>query len=368
MEKRQRYILFSIVLTFWLASSLVSPTHAQTSQWAVKMFSEMGTERMHDFGSVALYANVEQRFRFKNIYNESVVISSVSSNCGCTKASASKSIIHPNEIGEIVARIDTSGKEHTKQRKATIRVIFSKPAFAEVQIQVKTYIRPDVGFDPGIIEFGTVRQGESVVKKAFLQYEGRPDWALIGVQKTNPGIRAEAREVKRQGGSVVYEILVELKSNAEPGYIQDLLKFQTNEIDRATASIFLPLQGFVIEPLSAKPSHLQLGILDSNDKISKNMVICGSTPFRITKVASTDPRLSFLKTDLVRSVHVVTVSFNGDGTSGDFSGKIVITTQQGKSENGEIQEIAVMASGFILDKTEKSFEGSNNISPSSEPQ
>ncbi|MBR5758999.1 MAG: DUF1573 domain-containing protein, partial [Thermoguttaceae bacterium] len=75
------------------------------------MFSEMGTERVHDFGSVALHANVEQHFQFKNIYNEDVVISSVSSNCGCTKASASKTVVRPNEIGEIVARVDTSGKE-----------------------------------------------------------------------------------------------------------------------------------------------------------------------------------------------------------------------------------------------------------------
>ena len=351
MKRSSRYMFFSIVLTFWLVLSTVSPSYAQTSQWAVKMFSEMGTERIHDFGSVALHANVEQHFQFKNIYNEDVVVSSVSSNCGCTKASATKTVIRPNEIGEIVARVDTSGKEHTKQRKATIRVMFSKPSYAEVQLQVKTYIRPDVGFEPGIIDFGSVRQGESVVKKAFLQYEGRPDWALISVQKTNAGVRAEAHEVKRQGGSVVYEIFVELKSDAKPGYIHDLLKFQTNEIDRATSSIFLPLQGLVVEPLSAKPSHLQLGIVEPNTQITKNLVISGSTPFKIVSVSSSDPRLSFLKTDLTRTVHVVPVTFKATGEKGDFSGTIVISTQQGGTNDSEIQKIVVEASGFVLDRS-----------------
>ena len=149
-----------IPLLFFALCSLCTPSvQAQSNQWAIKMFSEMGTERLHNFGSVALHADVEKRFQFKNIYNEDVVIESVSSNCGCTKASASKNVIHPNEIGEIIARVDTSGREHTKQRKATIRVVFSYPTASEVQLQVKTYIRPDVGFEPGVIEFGTVPHG-----------------------------------------------------------------------------------------------------------------------------------------------------------------------------------------------------------------
>ncbi len=354
MNGRRRRILLSIVLALWLVSSNVVSSYAQTSQWAIKMFSEMGTERMHDFGGVALNAEVEQHFQFKNIYNEDVVISSVSSNCGCTKASATKSLVHPNEIGEIIARVDTSGKEHTGQRKATIRVMFDKPRLAEVQLQVKTYIRADIGFEPGIIEFGSVRQGESVVKKAFLQYEGRSDWALTSIQKTNPAVRAEAREIQRQGGSIIYEILVELKSNASSGYIRDLLKFQTNENDRVSSSIFLPLRGLVIEPLSAKPSHLQLGVVAQSTSITKNLVISGSTPFKIVDITSSDSRMSFMKTNLIRTVHVIPVTFKADGEEGEFSGSIVISTRQSGSNDREIQKIVVSATGFILDKTETS--------------
>ncbi|MBP3558139.1 MAG: DUF1573 domain-containing protein [Thermoguttaceae bacterium] len=317
---------------------------AQQNQWAVKMFSELGTVRTHDFGSVALHAEVERRFAFKNIYKEDVVISSVSSNCGCTKASASKSVIRSGETAEIIARVDTSGRQHTKGRKATITVVFSKPALAEVQMQVKTYIRADVGFDPGSIEFGTTTQGKSVVKRAYLQYEGRPDWKLIGVQKTNPGIRAEAREARRTATGVVYEILVELKANAEPGYIHDLLKFKTNDPDPATASIFLPIRGVVTAPLTAKPSYLQLGVVPKNTTITKNLVVCGATPFQILRVDSNDKRMSFLKTDLKRTVHVVPVTFRAGDQTGAISETIVVSTSQ-KNE----APLRVAATGYVVD-------------------
>ena len=308
------------------------------------MFSELGTVRTHDFGSVALHAEVERRFAFKNIYKEDVVISSVSSNCGCTKASASKTRIRSGETAEIIARVDTSGRQHTKGRKATITVVFSKPALAEVQMQVKTYIRADVGFDPGSIEFGTTTQGKSVVKRAYLQYEGRPDWALIGVQKTNPGIRAEAREARRTSTGVVYEILVELKATAEPGYIHDLLKFKTNDPDPATASIFLPIRGVVTAPLTAKPSYLQLGVVPKNATITKNLVVCGSTPFQILRVDSKVKRMSFLKTDLKRTVHVIPVTFRAGDQTGAISETIVVSTSQ-KNE----APLRVAATGFVVD-------------------
>lgn len=349
MRIRDFYTLFSIVATLVLIGSLTETSFAQNNQWAIKMFGEMGTERSIDFGDVALHANVEHHFQFKNIYNEDVVVSSVSSNCGCTKASATKSYIRPGEIGEIVARLDTSGKEHTKQRKATVRVMFSKPRTAEVQLQVKSYIRPDVGFDPGLIEFGTVPKGTSLVKKAYLQYQGRSDWALTSIQKTNPNIRAEAREVKRNGGSVVYEIQIELKADATPGYISDLLKFQTNEMDRANASLFLPVQGVVLDPLSVKPAHLQLGVVETDDSTSKNLVVSGKRPFKILDVKSNDPRFSFLKSDLESKVHVIPVLFQANAQIGNISGNIVIRTQSFGAEK-DIQVLQIPVSGFVVEQ------------------
>ncbi len=335
-----RALYFATLLLFLTPTSI----RAQDNQWAVKMFSELGTVRTHDFGSVALHAEVERRFAFKNIYKEDVVIASVASNCGCTKATATKTRIRSGETAEIVARVDTTGRQHTKGRKATITVVFSQPSRAEVQMQVKTYIRADVGFDPGSIEFGVATQGKSVVKRAYLQYEGRSDWALVGIQKSNPGIRAEAREARRTSTGVVYEILVELKQTAEPGYIHDLLKFKTNDPDPKTSTIFLPIRGVVRAPLTAKPSYLQLGVVPKNKTVTKNLVVCGSTPFQILRVDSKDKRMSFLKTDLKRTVHVVPVTFRAGSETGAINEMIVVETSQ--ANEGPLR---VVATGSVVD-------------------
>lgn len=349
--KTPRRTLIIPLLFFAICSLYTQSVQAQSNQWAIKMFSEMGTERLHNFGSVALHADVEKRFQFKNIYNEDVVIASVSSNCGCTKASASKNVIHPNEIGEIIARVDTSGREHTKQRKATIRVVFSHPTASEVQLQVKTYIRPDVGFEPGVIEFGTVPHGTSVVKKAYLQYEGRPDWALTGIQKNNPGVKAEAREARRTDTGVLYEILVELKNTAPSGYINDLLKFQTNEANSVNSSIFLPIKGLVIEPLCVKPSFLQLGVLSSGSKITKNVVVSASFPFKILQINSDESRFSGVKTNLKRTVHVIPVTFQAGAKPEEIRGKLEILTDL-KGKNDQLQKIEIDVIGVVIDDKE----------------
>ena len=313
--------------------------------WADKMFSELGTVKTHDFGSVALHAEVEHRFIFQNIYKEDVVIESVSSTCGCTKASVSKRVIKSMETGEIIAHIDTTGKQHTRNRRATITVIFSQPAYAEVQLQVSTYIRSDVGFDPGIIEFGTVSQGTSSTKTAYLRYEGQPGWALSAIQKDDPRFRAEAQEIERQDGHVVYKIDVTLKNTAVSGYLNDLLRFRTNESNSNITNIFLPVRGLVMEPLTATPTFFQMGVVHPGEKISKNLVIRASTPFTIRKVFSEDRHFSFLTANMQSTIHVIPVTYVADNKIGPVDQTITVET-----DHEDLEPLKVTVSAFVSDK------------------
>ncbi|MDO5566255.1 MAG: DUF1573 domain-containing protein, partial [Planctomycetia bacterium] len=312
-------VLFVLAMFLPVSREALAQYAPQPEQWAVKMFSELGTERTHDFGSVALHAEVVHRFAFKNIYQEDVEISSAQSNCGCTKVTVSRKVIPSGETGEIIARVDTSGKEHTKRRRATITVVFNRPSLAEVQLQVQTYIRSDVGFEPGTVDFGTVSQGRNLTKKVYLQYEGNPGWALTSIRKTSNTIKAEAREVSREGGRVLYEINVSLVDDAPSGYLNGLLRFTTNEANSATTSIFLPIHGLIMEPLTAKPSCVQLGVVHPGEKITKNLVIRGAKPFRITQVSSPDTRIRFLVADDESPVHVIPVTFTAGTEIGDIN-------------------------------------------------
>ncbi|MDO4586135.1 MAG: DUF1573 domain-containing protein [Planctomycetia bacterium] len=347
MNQRLKKVILFVVLFASILSVHSSLLGQQKNQWkwALDMFSEAGTDMVHDFGSVALHANVEHHFVFKNIYKEDVEIMDVRSSCGCTKVSANKKIVRSMETAEIIARIDTSGKEHTKQKKATITVYFSKPTYAEVQFQVRSYIRADVGFDQGSVEFGTVPMGESRVKKVYLQYEGRNDWALTAVKCSNPSIWAQGKEIKRQNGRVLYEITVKLKPEASAGYLNDLLRFTTNDQNKSTASVFLPVNGVVMEPLTIKPSYLQIGVLKIGDVVSKNLVVRSSTPFLIRKIVSTDSHLTFMVANQESTVHVVPITFSANQNIGYHDQSITIFTNL--KDQGEL---TVPFNYFIIDQ------------------
>jgi hypothetical protein len=144
-----RAILLTILVSW---ASWASPACGQ--EWARKMFQETS----HDFGVVARGAKSEHRFVLQNLYEEDVHIAGVRTSCGCTTPQISKQLLKTWEKGEIVATYNT--RSFLGSRGATITVTIDRPYYAEVQLQISGYIRSDVVFDPGSVNFGEVEQGQ----------------------------------------------------------------------------------------------------------------------------------------------------------------------------------------------------------------
>ncbi len=163
---------------FALTVCLASTAFAQ--QWAEKMFEV----KKHDFGTVAKAAKVEFQFPVKNLYKEDIHLASVRASCGCTSPRIEKDLLKTGEVGYVVAKFNTdtfSGK-----RGATLTVVIDKPFYAEVQLRVDGYIRTDVVFNPGQVEFGQVDQGSPVTKTVKVQYAGRDSWQITKVESRIP--------------------------------------------------------------------------------------------------------------------------------------------------------------------------------------
>lgn len=317
-----------------------------SNSWALRMFTEAGTEMTRNFGDLALHSEAEQRFKFRNIYKEDVVILSAQSSCSCTNVTVPKKVIKSGEVGEIVARVDTSGKVHVGKRKATVTVHFSQPYPAEVQMQVMSHIRADVVFDPGVVEFGSVGQGVPVTKTVYLQYNGQlTNWQLVGMKKNSPAIRAEAKVVSRNGNRKTYKVDVQLLPTAEPGYISDLLRFTSNEA--GSSGIFVPVHGQVISALSVKPTYLQFGVIHPSESATRNLVVRGSTPFQIVSVQSDDPRMEFKTAKQESTVHVIPVTLTAaaDETPGEFRRSIRV-----KTTISELPALDIAVFGIISDE------------------
>ena len=221
--------LFVLFIGSWVAS----PVQAQ--QWAKKMF----TETNHDFGTVARAAKSDFVFELQNIYKETIHISGVRASCGCVTPSIVKPTLETWEKGGINVKFNTHS--FLGRRSATVTVTIDKPYFAEVQLLVKGYIRGDVVFDPGTINFDTIEFGEGATKTVNVNYAGRGDWKIVDIRSANTNLLVEPVETQRFNGRVGYQLKVQLKPGAPVGHFNDQMILVTN--DRNSKQIPLSVEG-----------------------------------------------------------------------------------------------------------------------------
>ena len=207
---------------------------------------------------------------------------------------------------------------------ATVTVVFDRPRYAEVQLRVNGYIRSDVVFHPGHVDFGSVDQGQPMEKSIALQYAGRNDWRIVNIRSPLPFLTVDREETHRGSGRVGYELTVRLAGNAPVGYVNSELLLETN--DRRLTRVPLTVNGRVSPSLAVSPSLLYLGNVPPGGCCEKRLVVRGPESFRITKIECDDERFQFKTTDQAKKLHFVPVVFTADDIPGDVSLTIHVHT------------------------------------------
>jgi len=202
---------------------LVPSASLPAQEWARKMFQTLE----HDFGVVVRGAKAEFEFVLTNPYVEEVHIASVRSSCGCTTPRIKKEWLKTYESSAIVATFNTH--LFIGSKGATLTVVFDKPYYAEVQLQVRGYIRSDVVFSPASVELGEVEPGSPVERKLDIHYAGRNDWQILEVRTPHPALKTQLVETARGGGQVRYQLTVRCEGQLPTGYYQDHLILVTND-------------------------------------------------------------------------------------------------------------------------------------------
>jgi hypothetical protein len=83
-------------------------------------------EESHDFGKINQGETVSFPFKFKNVGKSDLVISDVSTSCGCTVPSYPKTPIHPRQEGTIKVSFNSAGK-HGFQNKNIVIIANTQP-------------------------------------------------------------------------------------------------------------------------------------------------------------------------------------------------------------------------------------------------
>ncbi|MCA9145414.1 MAG: DUF1573 domain-containing protein [Planctomycetaceae bacterium] len=315
---------------------LAGSPELSAQEWAKKMFKTTS----HDFGSVARGAKAEFSFEFENLYEEDLHVASVRSSCGCTTPTITKRDLKTFEKSQIVATYNT--RSFLGQKGATVTVVIDKPYYAEVQLSVEGYIRSDVVFDPGEVNFGEVEQYNAAEKKLTVTYAGRSDWKITDVRSANEHFEVELAEKERSGGRVAYDMIVRLTNGAPSGYFQDQLNIITD--DSGSKSIPVLVQGSVVSPLTVSPASLILGTLEPGQIVKKQLIVRGNRPFRILRIECSDGCFSFDPPGQEpKQLHFIPVTFTADA-SGVVSQSITIQTDLG---NGAIA--SCVAAGTVRD-------------------
>lgn len=313
---------------------LVSSSPVTGTEWAKKMF----TETFHEFGTVARGSKTEHLFEMTNPFKESIHIASVRASCGCSSPTITKDTLGTWEKGGIHVRYNTG--TFTGKKGATITVVIDRPYYAEVQLQVKGYIRSDVVVHPGVVQFNSVNEGDPAEQLVTISYAGRNDWHIVDVQSGNTNFEVELDETGRGNGRVDYNLLVRAKDSTPAGYFNDQLVLVTNDL-RAT-QVPLQVEGNVIPGLTVSPASLYLGVVKPGEQVTKTLIVKGRKPFKITKVSCKDGCFEFNPSQEKKPLHLVPVVFTPE-KAGKVAQKILIETDLGAGSVAQCIATATIA-------------------------
>ncbi|MBX3423518.1 MAG: DUF1573 domain-containing protein [Pirellulaceae bacterium] len=317
MVRRMLVVLGLIGLTVLTSDGLSG------QEWVRSMFQDTS----HDFGIVPRGADAVFEFKFTNKYEEDVHVAAVRSSCGCTIPRIKKADVKTYEESAIVCEYNT--KSFIGPKAAVVTVVFSKPYYGEMQLNIKGNIRSDIDTDPGMIDFGEVDRGTSRTTQVKISYAGRNLWEIMDVRSANQNLGV-AIERTSQPGKISYIMNVRLKDTAPAGEFLDNIILVTNEPKYNLVTI--PVRGAILPPL-VLPMRVDLGTIKAGEQGKSFIVARSKTPFEVRSIECKDERFVFKLPEGKKDKHVIPFEFN----SGDQVGAVrqTIKLQTDLSEDGE---------------------------------
>lgn len=320
---QRRTLVTSAAITGLVLWSGLSARTASTAEWAGTVFPV----QKHEFGTVAVAAKTEFRFPVVNPYSSDLHIRAVRTSCGCTTAIVENEYIPAGESGSILARFNTD--TFRGKRGATLTVVIDKPFYGEARLRVDGYIRKDMVFHPGELDFGKVEAGTSATKTATVFYAGRDDWKITDIQGSQPWIQADFRQLERGRGKANYELSVTLREDAPAGTLHDELLITTD--DRAMPRVPFRITADIEAAITISPQLISLGSLKPGESIEQRLVVRGREPFVIEAIDCEGWTVEFEPTPTAKKLHILTTRFTPIDAAGPQKVKVVIrTTEEGE--------------------------------------
>ncbi|MBL8813899.1 MAG: DUF1573 domain-containing protein [Planctomycetaceae bacterium] len=322
----------------WGIAALVLVTAAaevQAQNWADQLVDKKKLE----FGVIARNSETTNIITITNTTQSTVHISHLTTACRCAEAgyyqdsrsfvqgAPAKSLLQPGEKTTVTVRMNTNS--FTGARDTALTVYFDAPQYAEVRIPITAYIRTDVVFDPGKVDFGNVEFLAGSSKTVRITYAGRPDWQIRDLKVDNPQLKAEFKEVSRSqfaqnGINVEYQLTVQLSETAKVGRVRDYITLVTD--DAANPYVPLLVEGTVIPDIAITSPNVAIRSLKPGQTTTVKVVIKGNKPFLVEDVNCENMSDCFKvkKSEEPNKLQVVEMEFTAPDKPGKFSEKMIV--------------------------------------------
>ena len=200
-------IFFTLVLILWLRLSV--PCAAQL-QWETREL---------EFSPSADQTQVTAHFKFQNVGQSEIKITSVSTSCGCTTAALGKNTIAPGEKGEIKATFNLGERDGLQQK--TISVESTDPESPKTSLTLRVRIPAVAQVSPNSLQWqlGGAPSAQTINIRIL------NDLPIHTISATSSDPRILAR-VEQAVPSKEYRVIVEPKGTSEP--VTAVLKIKTD--------------------------------------------------------------------------------------------------------------------------------------------
>ena len=296
--------------------------HAQAAQpqpWYYAVFPE----RSHDFGTVAKGTKLRHSFKLINTTSSDIHIVDTRKKCGCTEVAIGARDIPPGTQTTIEMTLDTT--RFTGYKPSGVTLIFDRPQFVEVDLNVSCFIRADVTMNPGVADFGVVPRGQARKMSMILDYMGgRADWQITNISTGSSNLVVEAKLLSRNGGSARYELDATIDDKTAPGYFKDEVTITTSEQGQA---IPLSVSANVQSAVSVAPAILNLGRVKAGQKVVKTVLVRSSKNFKVTSANASKPDLKAAGSfDAEKPFHTLTLELVAPTQPGPYNATVEIGT------------------------------------------
>jgi hypothetical protein len=243
-----------------------------------------------DFGTILDDKLTDPReIKFTNVGDETLIISSVSSSCGCTQPELEKLEYAPGESGVMEVRFKPEGKKGRSQQHVTIVCNDPTAPAAGVKIDVVATIRPVVEVDPKLVNFSAVRKGEimsSIVTVTGIGEDFKvTEVSTIGDPSITATILGDEMVTDEDGRPMRrYEIEVFADGTAKPGFLRCSLQIFTTHPTRKTVDA--AISGQVLGDIAISEPQVRLGAVSVGEANEHKVTIKSrsGTPFAISDI------------------------------------------------------------------------------------